>query len=106
MYLHGDPLPRKQAATAPESTQALQAIPEVLLDVTGGPGPCLGISGMTSRQTDSKQKLTSGKPRGRLSQEVSRLGRSEVHAPPGSAQPSTSQLQGLLPLPKVRGPGA
>ena len=98
--------PRKQAPTALKSPQALQALPEALLCITGGPGPCLGISGMTFRQADSKQKLTSGKPRGRLSQQVSRPGRSEVRAPPGSAQPSTSQLRGLFPLPKARGLGA
>lgn len=99
-------LPGKQAATVPESPRALQALPKVLLHVTRGPSPCLGISGMTARQTDGKQKPTSGKPRGRLSQEVSRLGRSEVRAPPGLAQPSTSQLRGLFPLPKARGLGA
>lgn len=71
---HMGTLPGKQVATVPESPRALQALPEVLLPVTRGPGPSLGISGMTARQTDSNQKPTSGKPRGRLSQEVNARG--------------------------------
>jgi len=58
-------------------------------------------------QADRQQaKAQFRQARGRLSQEGSCPGKSEVCTCPGLAQPSTNQLQGLFPPPKVRRLGA